>query len=149
MLAVKIRLPIVHMDQLLWQSGWVQTNRTALDEKIALAVAQPYWIMEGMFARTLPQRLGRADTVIWLDVGRLTSLARVVRRTLWHYGRTRPDMTPGCPERFDLEFFRYIWSFQTDERPVIIGALDQCGRHARIVRLRSPRDVNLFLSSIS
>jgi hypothetical protein len=42
-------------------------------------------------------------------------MRRVLLRTLIGYGRTRLDLPEGCPERFDLEFLRYVWDFPDRE----------------------------------
>jgi hypothetical protein len=57
-------------------------------------------------------------------------------------------MTPGCPERFDLEFFRYIWSFQAAERPRIIAAIETYGAHCHLVHLTTPRETDRYLASL-
>ena len=51
-------------------------------------------------------RADRADLLIWLDIQRSTRVFRVLKRALTHWGRSRPDMAPGCPERFDWPFLR-------------------------------------------
>jgi adenylate kinase family enzyme len=98
--------------------------------------------------RTLPARLARADTIVWIDVNRLMSLRRIVWRTIVYYGRNRPDMTPDCPERFDLEFLRYIWSFQTHVRPRLQAAVDRRGLGTRLHVLRTPRETRGFITSM-
>lgn len=71
----------------------------------------------------LPQRLERADAVIFLQPNRWKSLYRVVLRTLKHHGQTRPDMPENCPERFSWEFLRYVWRWEKDEMPETVGFL--------------------------
>ena len=55
-----------------------------------------------------------------------------LRRAMWRavtsYGRVRADMAEGCPERIDLEFLRYIWTFNAKQRPRVVAALEQFGR---------------------
>ena len=29
-------------------------------------------------------------------------------------------MAPGCPERIDLEFFRYVWTYRQRQRPILL-----------------------------
>lgn len=47
-------------------------------------VAQPWWLIEGNYAGTLPIRLTAADTVIFLDLPAITYLAGVAQRQ-WRY----------------------------------------------------------------
>lgn len=104
-------LPVVHLDKLFWKSGWVESSKAEIDEKIRQAAACPRWIMDGNYNRTLEQRLERADTVIYLDFPRMVCLWGVFKRLLTNLGKVRPDMPEGCPEKVDLEFLRWIWNF--------------------------------------
>jgi adenylate kinase family enzyme len=66
-LAPRMGLPLIHMDQLGWQSGWVETEKAEFAACLADIVAQDEWLIEGNYGSVLPQRLARADTVIYLD----------------------------------------------------------------------------------
>ena len=55
---------------------------------------------------------------------------------------------PGCPQKVDLEFLRWIWTFPKRTRPKVLGVL---GRHAPttdVVHLRSAADIRAFLSRL-
>jgi adenylate kinase family enzyme len=53
---------------------------------------------------TLPLRLARAERLYLLDYPPRVYRWRVFKRVVRGYGRTRSDMAPGCPEKWDLEF---------------------------------------------
>ena len=72
--------------------------------------AKPEWIFEGGNSTTWPERLERADTLIWLDFPLAVRVWRVVKRTVKHYGKPRPDLADDCPEQFDPKFFKWIWN---------------------------------------
>ena len=57
-------------------------------------------------------------------------------------------MGPGCPERFDLDFIRYIWDFNNLERHGIIRALREHGSHLEPVIFRRDSDARAFLASL-
>jgi len=101
--------------------------------------------MDGNYGGTLPARLNRADTVIHLDMPRGACLWRVLKRTTLHHGRTRTDMTEGCPERFDWPFLRYVWSYRADHRPILLDALSDFG--GSIETLRNSAAVEDFFNS--
>lgn len=147
-LATRTQLPLIHLDQLLWQPGWIETPKEAFDAAEAAAASRDRWIIDGTYIRSLPARIARADTIVWLDVERLTALRRVMWRTLTHFGRARPDMTPNCPERFELEFLRYIWSFQTRVRPRLQAAIDGRDEGTQLHVLRTPRETHGFIASL-
>lgn len=147
-LGQRLALRVIHLDSLWWLAGWQESTPAEFDQKLAEVLALPEWIIDGNFIRTLPARVAAADLVIWLDFPRLLCLRRALWRAMLFYGRTRPDMTPGCPERIDLEFLRYIWSFQEKVRPRIEAALEAGNGTLQVVRVTSPRDAARFLSSM-
>lgn len=119
----RLHLPVHHLDQLWWQPGWVQDTRDNFDRKLAELLRSDCWVIDGDYSRTVRERLHYADTVIWLDYQRLRCVGRVLRRTISLYGRSRPDMPDGCPERFDWTFLRYVWNYNRDARPKLAAAV--------------------------
>ena len=116
LLGEKTGLPVVHLDKLFWKSGWVESSKSEIDAKITAAMAEEHWILDGNYNRTLPMRLERCDTVIWLDYSRWVCLWGVFKRVVTSYGRVRPDMPEGCPERVDWDFLVWIWNFNKNKR---------------------------------
>lgn len=136
-LAPRIGLPLVHMDQLGWQAGWVETEKSELHARLADAVAQEQWLIEGNYGSTLAPRLERADTVIYLDFPIRMCLWRLARRIASHRGQSRPDMPEGCPERFDAAFFWYVVNWNTGPRP---RTEEHIAPYAdKVIRLRTPQ----------
>ncbi len=146
-LGEKLHLPVYHLDQLWWLPGWVEDSTDHFDRQLAAVLSQETWIMDGNYNRTLPERLRYADTVIWLDYPRRVCLLRALKRIARFHGTTRPDMTCGCPERFDWEFFRYIWNFNRDMRPKLKEAL--AGFQGRTVLLETPAAASRFIHGCS
>lgn len=136
-LGERLDLPVVHLDQLFWKSGWVNVTDEEFDVALQAALEQPLWVIDGDYARTLPLRLAYCDTLIYLDYPRVLCLWRVARRVLTHRGRTRPDMAPGCPEHVDAAFLRWIWHYRRDKRPQNLRLLAQAAENGVAV-LRFP-----------
>lgn len=144
-------LPVVHMDNLFWRPGWVMDDEDAFRGRVDDAIAQDAWVMDGNYSRTWPDRLQRADTLVFLDMPTWLRLWRVIRRTLIHYGRTRPDLAPDCPERIDLGFiFGWVTQYRRTGRPRALdlvapdGPAGHLGRH----HLRGAADVRRFLAGL-
>jgi adenylate kinase family enzyme len=135
-LAPLLGLPLVHMDQLGWQAGWVETEKAELNARLADVVAQDTWMIEGNYGSTLAPRLDRADTVIYLDFPIRLCLWRLIKRIVMHRGRSRPDMPEGCPERFDATFFWYVLNWNSGPRLRTEAKLK--GYKGDLVRLTSP-----------
>ena len=115
-LGEKLGLPVVHLDQLFWRPGWVNVSREEFDSLHREALAQERWIMDGNFDRTMDERIKRCDTAIYLDFSRFACLMGVCKRVLTTYGKVRPDMGEGCPERIDWEFLKWVWDFNKNKR---------------------------------
>jgi adenylate kinase family enzyme len=104
-------LPLIHLDQHYWQSGWVETPDDQWRTQVADLAAADRWIIDGNYGGTLEARLDRADTVIDLELPAWLCVWRLLRRIFTGRGRVRPDMAPGCPERFSVEFLLYTAAF--------------------------------------
>lgn len=141
-LAPRLGLPLIHMDQLGWQPGWVETDKPELRTKVDHAVAGEAWLIEGNYGSVLAPRLERADTVLYLDFPIRLCLWRLVRRIVTHRGRARPDMPEGCPERFDLGFFWYVINWNRGPRPRTEAAIAPW--LGKVVRLKSPDELELW-----
>lgn len=146
-------LPVVHLDHIYWQAGWVQRPPEEV-QRLADAAAQgPGWIIDGNHSRSMAARAERADLLIWLDPPRWLRLARVLWRVASHRGRNRPDMAPGCPERFDWPFLR-DWVIPYDRRAPDsprARALTFIGRwqgQKPVIVLRRQREAQAFLATV-
>ena len=142
----RLSLPVCHMDQLGWLPGWVETDKDELREKLEAIVATNRWLIEGNYGSTLHLRLPRADAIVYLDFPIRLCLWRLLRRTLSHRGTTRPDMTEGCHERFDFEFFRYVLFWNRGPRP----RTEEClrGYEGKVVRLSGPKALEKWLATL-
>lgn len=147
-LAQKLTLPVTHLDVLWWKPGWVESSREEFRPKVAAAVAEDRWIIDGNFSHTFDIRMPRADTIIWIDQPRWLCLWRAFWRTATHFGRNRPDLALGCPERYDLEFYRFVWTCKNQQNPLIEQGIAQYGGHANLIHLRSDRDIAAFIGSL-
>ena len=146
-LGEKLKLPVVHLDQLFWRPGWVSISKDEFDRVHEAALAEEKWIMDGNFDRTIPRRLERCDTVIYLDFSRFACLLGVVKRVLTTYGKVRPDMGEGCPERMDLDFLKWVWNFNKNKRERIYGLLKEA-EGVQVIILKNRRMVKKFLSEL-
>lgn len=143
-----LNLPLIHLDQLYWSAGWRSVAPADFRARVEALATEPEWVMDGNYFGTFDLRAPCADTLVWLDPTRATCVRRVLWRTLTGYGRTRPDGPEGCPERFDLIFFQYVWQFAAKHRPEILDAIGRFGHRLRVVQLRDERAVDAFLATV-
>lgn len=123
-MGARFSLPVVHLDRLWWLPGWVERSREEFDGMLAAELAKPAWVIDGNYHRTLSQRLAAADCAVFLDVPSRICLESAYARAEQYAGKTRPDMTQGCPERVDAEFEEWILRFEQDVRPAMLAELE-------------------------
>lgn len=143
----KLDIPVVHLDKLFWKPGWVEMSKDEFDALHRRELAKERWIMDGNFNRTMPERVARCDTIIYLDFSRFACLMGVLKRVLTTYGTVRPDMGEGCPERFDLEFMKWVWNYNKNKRQRNYRLLNEA-EHAETIVLKNRRAVKLFLKQV-
>jgi adenylate kinase family enzyme len=114
-------LPMVSIDALFWKPGWVESDREEFWERLAEVTRQPCWIMDGNYTSAAGElRREVSDTVIWFDLPRAACMWGILSRIAKSYGQVRPEMAEGCPEKFDFEFFHYVWMYRARQRPVLL-----------------------------
>lgn len=122
-LAMRTKLPLIHLDQLYWQPGWQKTERDVFREKLLNELQKDCWIIDGNFDSTLELRSQYAELVIFLNYPTMISFSRAIKRSIIHKGKTREDMAIGCPEKFDWEFAKWIWRYNVDVLPKVLKFL--------------------------
>lgn len=139
-----LSLPVVHLDRLYWRSGWTSVSGEEFDRLLERELARDRFIIDGNFSRTLSRRMECSDAVILLEYNRITCLLGALRRVAKTYGKTRPDMGEGCPERFDRSFLTYIWTFPERVFPETYEAI-AAHPEVRLIHIRSRRECRALL----
>lgn len=145
----RLGLPVINLDALYWQPGWVETPKDEWEQIVQQLLQREAWVMDGNYGGTLDLRLGAADTVIFLDLPRLLCLWRIVKRRAQFHGQSRPDMARDCPERLTAEFIRWIWTYPQEHQPRILDKLRAVKQEKQVVVLRSTDEVRHFLNRLS
>ena len=145
-LGEKLGLPVVHLDQLYWRPGWVETPVEWV-EIVRRELARDTWVMDGNFGGTRAMRMQAADTVIFLDLPRYLCMYRILKRTLIYRRGQRPDMATGCEERFDLEFIMWVWNYPNRARLNVLEELRMFpGKN--VIFLKSRGEIEQFLREV-
>ncbi len=147
LLGDKLGLPVVHLDSIFWKPGWVEMDRDEFDARVREELMKEKWIIDGNFNRTMPERIKYCDTIIYLDFSRMACLLGVLKRVITTYGTVRPDMGEGCPERFDLDFLKWVWNFNKEKREKYYRLLNEVEGVETIV-LKNRRAVKKFLKEL-
>ena len=81
-LATSLDTPYVELDAIHHQAGWTELDAAELRRRVEPIVAADRWVIDGSYRSKLGDLvLGRADTVVWLDLPRRVWLPRLIRRT--------------------------------------------------------------------
>ena len=145
LLGKELELPVIHLDKIFWSPGnWEHLSHEEFDKALLVELEKPQWIIEGNFDRTLAMRMAYCDSVIWLDYNRFTCLFGWIKRIVLNWGKVRLDMAPGCVERWDWEFAKYIWDFRKNKREKMYRLFNEAEGVETIV-LKNRRMMRRFL----
>lgn len=144
----RLNIPVYHLDALFWRPGWVEPKREEWVEIQENICSKDEWIADGNYGGTMELRLAKCDTVIFLDLPRMTCILRVLKRSIVYRNRPRQDMAKNCPEKIDFMFIKWIWDYPKSRRPKILKKLKEIESDKRVLVLSSRRATNSFLASI-
>jgi adenylate kinase family enzyme len=142
----KLSLPVHHLDRLFWLPGWTELPKDEWKSRQEELCDEPEWILDGNYGGTMDVRLAAADAIIFLDFPTLTCLLGAFQRFYRFRGRTRPDMTEGCPERLNWPYLKWIWTYRRDRRQKVLGKLGELAGSKKVIILTSRREVNDLLA---
>jgi adenylate kinase family enzyme len=143
-------IPTVSVDALFWKPGWIESDRAEFRERLAAAVRQPRWIMDGNYVSHLGElRRDVSDTVFWFDLPRATCMLGILTRIARSYGRVRPEMAEGCPEKIDFEFLRYVWTYRAKQRPSLLAFFEGLRPDQTFVTFTNRAQADRYLSDLA
>ena len=156
-LADALDAPLVELDAINWQPGWVGLNATDPEEfkrRIREATRGERWVVAGSYSKFSQETFWpRLDTVVWLDLPLPVVVLRFLRRS-WKRWRSRELVWGNNRERFWRHFMIWrghdsllVWIITQHgrkRRDMLAHVSDPRWAHIRFVRLRSPRAVEEF-----
>jgi adenylate kinase family enzyme len=143
-----LHIEVIHLDTHMWQAGCQLTPPEKESPIVEELLKRPAWIIDGNYTASLPQRLKEADAIVMVDFPRWLCFLRAFKRIFTYFGRTRPDMGKGCPERVNVSFFKWIWRYPYDERPELLRQIATHGYGTKFVRLRGHRQTQRWLEAL-
>lgn len=146
-LAKKVNIPLYHLDKMYWKEIWTESEMDDFRARVLEVTNKDQWIIEGNYGSTYDLRLPKADTIFVLDYSKYLAMFRATKRILKHYRKTRPDMAPNCPERFDWDFYKFMWNFPKNNRPKLEEALKTYASDKNVIRFKSPKELEKYWNS--
>lgn len=142
-LAKKLKLPAIHLDAINFNENWVEIAKEERDEIISAKAKEEKWIIDGNYNKTLKERFDNADLIIWLDYSTYMQLKGVLKRFLKTRNRERPEI-PGCKERLDFNFIKYVITYNKKKRPEIIEMLKEVPKD-KVLIFKKQKDLNRWI----
>ena len=138
-----LKLPAIHLDAINYSSNWVEIDKDERDKIISNKSAEDKWIIDGNYNKTLKERFDKADLIIWLDYSTYMQLKGVLKRFLKTRNRERPEI-PGCKERLDFNFIKYVITYNKKKRPEIIEILKEVPKD-KVLIFKKQKDLNRWI----
>jgi adenylate kinase family enzyme len=141
-------IPVHEVDEVQWLLGW---RRAPLDEvarTLEAWAAEDLWIIDGFGPwPVIDRRMGRADTIVYVDLPFRTHLwwaakrqvVSVVRRKAWA-GQDAPP-----PTLLLFRTLRRVHAMRSD----LLELVTKGGRAAKLVHLRSPHEMTRWLDDVT
>ena len=146
-LAARLGVEPVHMDELHWLPGWRERAREETAALLAERLAAPRWVADGNYGEFRPRHMDRVQLTVWLDLPLRVTFPRLVRRGVRRSVRGE-DCCNGNRESLRRTFLHrdslLLYALQTDRRRRR-GLVEELATRPH-VRLRSQREVDRWLS---
>jgi adenylate kinase family enzyme len=142
-----LNLPVYHLDLYFWKSGWQETDKETCDKINSDLSGREKWIIDGNFSRTMGLRMEKADTIIFLDIPRLTCLFNAIKRYFKFRKKTRPDLAEGCFEKIDFQYYKWILDYPKLFKPRTLKNIELYGKNKNIVVLKNRKEIKNYLKT--
>lgn len=105
-LSKELSLPIIHVDQLEFNSDLSKKNIDQVRESILVSLTQSKWILDGYGPLDLlPENLKKADQIIFLDFPRYLNIFFLLKRQVEILFHPRLELPDGANE-WNLQHFK-------------------------------------------
>jgi adenylate kinase family enzyme len=150
-IALRLGLPHVEVDRLIWSEGWRKLPEPRWGEVVSPAIEAEAWVLDGDLpaGALLTQVVTRADAVVWLDYPAPLAAWRVLRRSVRRLARReRLWGTANVETARGLLLSRrspfvHLWA-TTRGRRAAYGAIE----HPGLVRLRRPTELGAWIDRL-
>lgn len=134
----------LHLDRYFWMENWTKRPIEEFYQLLDHETEKDQWILEGALLKVVRRYVDKADVVIWLCPSRVTAIYRVLKRVALNYGKTRVEFAPGCNEKFDFEFLKWIWNYPRTKNAELERIFQEAG--VKVIKVSSPAAIkDLYL----
>ena len=157
-IGARLGLPVLEMDSVYHLENWQPRANDEFRAIISDFISKDGWVVDGNYTNMDVDEFlwPRADTIVWLDVGRSTATWRVLRRSvrravtreeLWAENREQlRSLRKRDPEE---NVVLWAWTKHSHRRSEYEEAIGEGWSHANVHRLRRGREVEDFLELLA
>ena len=146
-LSNELNIPSIHLDSINYKPNWVEINKDERDAIISSKANEQRWIIDGNYNKTLKERLEKADLIIWLDYSSFTHIKGVIKRIIKNYDKEKPDI-PGCKERLNFTFLKYVLTYNKKKRPKVLEILKDIPIE-KVLIFKKQKDLNSWIKAFT
>ena len=153
-LAQRLGCPHVELDALHWEPNWTPAPEERFRARVSEALSGDAWVTDGNYSKVRDIAWGRAELLVWLDCALAVNLWRLFWRAL-RRSIKREELWSGNRETLRKQFLSrdslFLWALKTYRRRKreysTLPSRPEYA-HLQIVRLRSPRKTQAWLSAL-
>lgn len=139
--------PTLHLDSIYWVNGWGKNSLGKFEEHTHNFMDSNFWIIEGTPMHDIQFRLDQADTIIFLDINRVTCILRLIKRALKNIFHFRGQKIEGPANFFSLKAAIWVWKFNGSKRNTINTLLNS-EKHKNIFYIENNSDLRNFINNL-
>lgn len=154
-LAQRLGVKHIELDALNWGPNWTAATHDVFRSRVSEAVQDEGWTMDGNYEQVRDLAWARAQTIVWLDYRFSLVFYRAVKRAFRRLFK-KEVLWNGNRENWRMTFFSkdsiLLWVIQTHSKrakqyPRLLQQPENS--HLQLVRLRSPKEADKWLKSIT
>ena len=143
LLSEKYNIPVTHIDGIHHLKNWQVRDKAERDKMILDIIEKEKWIIDGTYKDTIKQRLAKSDLIIWLDYSTFAQVKGILKRFFKNPGKEKPEI-PGCNERLNLEFLKYVINYRKKKRHFVLNAIEGVDP-SKVLVFTKQKDLNKWL----
>lgn len=153
-IAQLLKIPHVELDDLHWGPDWTPTPLQVFRARVADAVKDDDWVVDGNYSKARDIVWDRAEVVVWLDYALPVIMWQLIRRTLRRsvsqeelWNNNRESLRQALFSRESI----LLWALKTHHRRrrEYLALLEKPEHgHLTAVRLSSPQATEAWLADL-
>lgn len=145
-LGEKLNIPVLHLDQIahIPHTNWERRNHEEFVADHDHFIEHDKWIVEGNYSMCMPQRLERANAVIFMDFSFHDYLWRYLKRVFQtkFQPKKRIGAIEGAKKEFNWSLIQYVWRMHPKNRAKYHDYLDIYMKDKPVIILRCFSDLD-------